>query len=501
MAGQPDVVIVGSGIGGATLAAGLAPSGAAIAILEAGERIADRPENRDQRAIFQRGHFRPKESWYEATGRPFNPGNYYNVGGNSKFYGAVLARYRREDFGAIAHAEGISPAWPFPYEELEPWYCLAEEMYQVRGAVGQDPTEPPHSRPYPFPPVPDEAPIAEVRARLKRAGVHPYSLPLGVDLKRWLGRRRTPWDAHPHADDGKMDAESAALSQALRHDNVTLLTGCRVTRLEAAAGGRIAAVHYREGGAEHVLRPRLVVLSAGAVQSAVLLLRSADSRFAGGLANRSDQVGRNFMNHNASAVLAVSPTFRNTSVYQKTFGFNDFYLDDGNGGPPLGNVQLLGRVSGAILKSSLRLVPEALLERVAAHAVDFYAMSEDVPHPESRVMVDGERIVLKWQRTNWNAHLMLVAKLKSVLKAAGFPVVLSRAFDKRTPSHQCGTVRMGLDPAAAPLDRFCRAWDHANLFVVDAGFLPTSAAVNPALTVAAQALRVADHIRREELSR
>ncbi len=291
------------------------------------------------------------------------------------------------------------------------------------------------------------------------------------------------------------------MSQALRHDNVTLLTGCRVTRLEAAAGGRIAAVHYREGGAEHVLRPRLVVLSAGAVQSAVLLLRSADSRFAGGLANRSDQVGRNFMNHNASAVLAVSPTFRNTSVYQKTFGFNDFYLDDGNGGPPLGNVQLLGRVSGAILKSSLRLVPEALLERVAAHAVDFYAMSEDVPHPESRVMVDGERIVLKWQRTNWNAHLMLVAKLKSVLKAAGFPVVLSRAFDKRTPSHQCGTVRMGLDPAAAPLDRFCRAWDHANLFVVDAGFLPTSAAVNPALTVAAQALRVADHIRREELSR
>ncbi len=183
----------------------------AIAILEAGERIADRPENRDQRAIFQRGHFRPKESWYEATGRPFNPGNYYNVGGNSKFYGAVLTRYRREDFGAIAHAEGISPAWPFPYEELEPWYCLAEEMYQVRGAAGQDPTEPPHSRPYPFPPVPDEAPIAEVRARLKRAGVHPYSLPLGVDLERWLGRRRTPWDAHPHADDGKMDAEIRGL--------------------------------------------------------------------------------------------------------------------------------------------------------------------------------------------------------------------------------------------------------------------------------------------------
>jgi choline dehydrogenase-like flavoprotein len=237
-----------------------------------------------------------------------------------------------------------------------------------------------------------------------------------------------------------------------------------------------------------------VILSAGAVQSAALLLRSADSKFGRGLANASDQVGRNFMNHNSSAVIALSPKFRNRSIYQKTFGFNDFYLSDGEGGPPLGNVQLLGRVSGAILKSSMRAVPEWLLERVSAHGIDFYAMSEDIPNPESRVSMDGERIVLKWQRTNWDAHLALVARLKRILKSIGFPVVLSQAFDKRTPSHQCGTVRIGNDPAASPLDIFCRAWQHPNLFVVDASFLPTSAAVNPALTVAAQALRVADHI-------
>ena len=497
---QPDVVIVGSGIGGATLAAGLAGTGADILVLEAGERLADRPENRDQRAIFQRGFFRPRETWYEAAGTPFNPGNYYNVGGNSKFYGAVLARYRREDFGVIRHAEGVSPAWPFPYEELEPWYGAAEDMYQVRGRLGEDPTEPPHSRPYPQPPVPDEPPVADVRSRLSRLGLHPYSLPLGLDLDRWLSKGRTPWDAHPHADDGKMDAETVALAQALRHPNVQLKTGARATRLVPAGKGKaIASVVYMENGEERSVSPGLVVLSAGAVQSAVLLLRSTTDRYPKGLANASDQVGRNFMNHNCSAVLAVSPSYRNTSVYQKTFGFNDYYLGDGNGGPPLGNVQLLGRISGAILKASLPLAPEWLLDRLSLHAIDFYAMSEDVPNPESRVTVDGERIVLQWKRTNWDAHLKLVAKLKSVLKAAGFPLVLSRAFDKRTPSHQCGTVRMGADAASAPLDTYCRAWDHPNLFVVDAGFLPTSAAVNPALTIASQALRVADHIAAEDL--
>ncbi|MGQ3278679.1 MAG: GMC oxidoreductase, partial [Shinella sp.] len=235
-------------------------------------------------------------------------------------------------------------------------------------------------------------------------------------------------------------------------------------------------------------------------QSAVLLLRSASDAFPNGLANSSDQVGRNFMNHNSSAVIGVSPFYKNTSVYQKSFGFNDYYLSDGNGGAPLGNVQLLGRVSGKILKANMPSVPEWLLEQVAAHTIDFYAMSEDLPHPESRIMVDRDRIVMKWTRTNWQAHLDLVTKLKGALKKAGFPIVLTRPFDKRTPSHQCGTVRIGNDPTTAPLDIWCRAYDHPNLFVVDASYLPTSAAVNPALSVAAQALRVATHIKSRDLA-
>jgi choline dehydrogenase-like flavoprotein len=498
--GNPDIVIIGSGIGGATVAAGLAATGAEILILEAGSHIADRPENRDQRAIFQRGLFRPKEQWYEADGTAFNPGNYYNVGGNSKFYGAVLLRYRREDFEEIRHREGASPAWPFSYEELEPWYCKAEQMYQVRGALGEDPTEPYHSSGYAYPPVPDEPAIADVRGRLVRKGLHPSSLPLGIDVDRWLTKAKTPWDAHPNCDDGKMDAESAALAAALKHPNVRLQIMSQVKKLETGPGGRIERVVYVCGGETRSVSSKLVILSAGAVLSSVLLLRSANSEFPRGLANSSDQVGRNFMNHNASAVIAISPSYRNTSIYQKTFGFNDFYLSDGAGGPPLGNVQLLGRISGRILKGSLPMVPEWLLERMTAHAIDFYAMSEDVPNPESRVMVDGERIVLQWRRTNWDAHLALVAKLKTILKSIGFPLVISRPFDKRTPSHQCGTVRMGNDPSTAPLDPYCRAYDHQNLFVVDAGFLPTSAAVNPALTVASQALRVANHIATRDLT-
>lgn len=323
---------------------------------------------------------------------------------------------------------------------------------------------------------------------MKAQGLHPASLPLGVDIERWLKKAPTPWDAHPNSDDGKMDAETAALAAALKHRNVTLVTGAKVQRLIAGPDGNsIDSVEYLHDGETKSLRSRLVVLSAGAVQSAAILLRS-------GLANRSDQVGRNFMNHNLTAVLAVSPSYTNDSIYQKTFGLNDFYLSDGEGGPPLGNIQLLGRVSGAILKANMPKVPEWLLEQVSRHAIDFLAMNEDLPLAGSRVQVDGERIILDWQRTNWEAHLRLVTKLKTVLRRAGFPLVVSRAFDRRTPSHQCGTVRMGNDPATSPLDPYCRAWDHPNLFVVDASFLPSSAAVNPALTIAAQALRVAAHI-------
>jgi choline dehydrogenase-like flavoprotein len=491
-----DVLVIGSGMGGATFAAGLAPSGAKILILERGDHLRDSEAARNARAIFQRGVFRPQESWLDGAGQAFNPGNYYYVGGNTKLYGAVLIRYRAEDFAPIAHRDGTTPGWPFAYDELEPWYTRAERLYNVRGVLGFDRTEPHHSAPYPFGPVPDEPAIAAVRRRLTKVGLNPFSLPLGVDIDKWLQRAKTPWDAFPDAGHGKMDAESCGIACALAHDNVELRTAAQVERLIIEADGkRIAGVEVVHCSARTTIAAKIVVLSAGAVNSAALLLRSSET----GIANRSDAVGRHFMNHNSSAVLAIDPRSVNDSIYQKTVGINDFYLDDGHGGPPLGNIQLLGRVTAPILKANMPRAPEWALGLMSRHSVDWYAMSEDLPNAESRVTVDAAQIRLDWKRSNWTTHLALVAALKERLRAAGYPIVLSKPFDRRTPSHQCGTVRIGLDPATSPLDPFCRAYDHPNLFVVDASFLPTSAAVNPSLTIAAQALRVAYHVAKADL--
>lgn len=496
-----DIAIVGSGMGGATLAAGLAGCGARVTILERGVQLADSPAARDARAIFVDQRFRPAEQWLDGTGTSFNPGNYYHVGGNSKFYGAVLLRYRERDFAALEHADGVSPAWPFAYAELEPWYTRAEALFQVRGATGQDPTEPAHSGPYPHGPVPDEPAIAAVRERLARQGVRPFSLPLAIDVERWLQRAATPWDAFPDTRSGKLDAETAPLAKALQSPDVRLETDALVERLLVAPDGRrIEGIEYRQGGERRRLRAATVVLAAGAVNSAALLLRSATDACPNGVANRSDVVGRYFMNHNCTAVLAVDPRQRNDSVYQKTLGINDFYFDDGRGGPPLGNAQLLGKITAPILKGNLRWAPLPALSWLAAHSVDWYLMSEDLPDAESRVRTDGRVITLDWRRSNLTAHRLLVARFRELFRAAGYPIVLTRAFDRRTPSHQCGTVRFGTDPATSALDPFCRAHDHPNLFVVDAGFLPSSAAVNPALTIAAQALRVADHLARTRAS-
>ena len=480
-------------MGGATLAAALAPSGKRIVILERGERLEHSPQARDDAAIFGRGHFRPDEMWLDGAGKPFNPGNYYHPGGNSKFYGAVLMRYRSEDFTPLRHIEGTTPGWPLSYAEIEPHYQAAENLYQVRGALHQDPSEPAHSGQYNFPPVPDEPAIADLRRRLAATGLHPSCLPLGVDIERWLAHGNTPWDAFPDTCGGKMDAETVGLTLALQHRNVTLQTGSRVTRL-IADGRRVTAVEVLCGGQTSQITAPLIVLATGAVISAAVLLASANAAHPNGLSNASDQVGRNFMNHNLSAVMGLHPLRRNDSVYQKTIQMNDYYLTGGPQGEPLGNLQMLGKISGTMIAADTP-IPRPIARWIARHSVDILAMSEDLPNPESRVFWRNGQITLDWKRSNWQAHLALVAKLKLHLKKAGYPIVISKAFDKKTPSHQCGTARMGHDPKTSVVTPYCRAHDLDNLYVVDASVLPTSAAVNPALTIAALALRTAERIK------
>ena len=491
-----DFLIIGSGIGGATLAYALAPTGANIVILERGEHLKDSHEARDLSAIFKRGHYRSSETWLDARGMAFSPGNFYNVGGNSKFYGAVMYRYRETDFRARELPEGDTVAWPFGYDELEPWYGKAEALYHVRGADGIDPTDPPRTTPFPYPPVPYEPQIADAAERLRRLGLNPAPLPLALDLEKWLARAKTPWDGVPDTHSGKIDAETGPLDQALAHPNVRLITGTHVTHLATdATGKRIEAAHYRQGNEAGKLSAERVVLAAGAVNSSILLQRSEHPKRAGGLANSTDAVGRYFMNHNTTAMITCDLRKKWSTVHSKVFGINDFYLDDDETGLPLGNVQQLGKVSAPILAANIPIwAPEMLLQWFCDRAVDWYVMSEDFPSANSRVYPKGDRIVMDWQPSNLRTHELLVKRMRRVFRQAGYQIILTKPFGNKAPSHQCGTVRMGSDPATAPLDSFCKAYDHDNLWIVDASFLPSSATVNPSLTIAAQSLRIGNHI-------
>ena len=499
MAGGVDVVIIGSGVGGGCIAHVLAPTGARIVILERGRRMPREDRNWDPEAVYADAAYKSDERWTDGSGRSFRPGQFYYVGGHTKVFGATMFRFRREDFCAMEHAGGLSPAWPIEYDTLEPYYARAERLFGVHGEAGADPTEPPRSGPYPHPPLRHNPVIAEVAERLRAQGLRPFPIPSSVqDHAGGACVRCNTCDGFPCRLGAKGDAETCLIDPVLQHGNVALRTEALVVRLLAdASGRRIEAAELADGTQ---VRGDLFVLAAGAVNSAAILLRSVHAKHPSGLANSSGMVGRHYMNHNCTAVMAIRPLRANREPFQKTLALNDFYLGDGEGSPPLGNLQLLGKIMEPMLRGEIRSVPRPVRAWLAAHSVDWYAMSEDLPHPESRVRVRGDgAVVLDWRRSNLAAHKALVAKARRMLRAAGFPIVLTKAFSKDTPSHQCGTVRFGHDPADAPLDPFCKAFDHENLYVVDASFFPSSAAVNPALTVAAQALRAGEHIAATQL--
>jgi choline dehydrogenase-like flavoprotein len=480
---EADVVVIGSGMGGATTALALARRGVDVLVLERGQRLPREPENWSPRAVFAERRYKPDERWLDGAGREFAPGVHYVVGGNTKVYGASLPRLREADFGALEHAEGTSPAWPFTYAQLEPYYAEAERLYRVHGSTGEDPTEPWRSTPFPHPALEHEPYVAELATRLRTQGVRPSANAMGVD-RRPGGTciRCATCDGFPCRLGAKSDAETCALEPALATGHARLETGVRVRRIVTDRSGR-RVDHVLADGVK--ITGAKFVLSAGAVNSAALLLAS-DS-----LANGSGLVGRNFMMHNNAHIVAVDLDRRNDVTFQKTLSVNDWYADGGDGFP-LGTLQLIGKVQGTMMKSAApRGVPRALLDRLARRSVEWLVMSEDLPHRDNRVTVDGAgRIwtarIARGERT----HRRLHARAKELLRAAGYDAVFTQWFDISMNSHQCGTVVAGTDPATSVLDPWCKAHDLDNLWVVDGGFFPSSAAMNPALTIAAQALRV-----------
>ena len=504
-----DVIIIGSGAGGGTLAYRLAPSGKRILLLERGGYVPREKENWDSRAVEVENRYHIKEAWYDRNGDPFHAGTHYYVGGNTKFYGAALIRLRQQDFGQVAHHGGVSPAWPIAYDELEPYYTQAEHLYQVHGLRGSDPTEPPASAPYLHPPLSHEPRIQQLVDDLTRLGHRPFPMPVGVMLDEQNPRksrclRCDTCDGFPCLVQAKADAQVICVDPALEHPNVTLLTDAYVSRLETGPSGReVRQVHVERNGVAETYSGGIVVVSCGAVNSAALLLRSASDQHPRGLANSSDVVGRHYMCHLNSLLLAVSRD-PNPTRFQKTWGLNDFYFPSKDWDYPMGHISMIGKTDANTLRAGApRLAPGWTLEAMADHTLSFWLTSEDLPAPENRVRLDREvRIMLSYTPNNEEGHQRLIAKLKSLLKEIGCHdhlIPMNAYIPARIPlagvAHQNGTVRFGRDPKTSALDANCKAHDVDNLYVVDASIFPSSCAVNPALTIMANALRVGDHLR------
>jgi choline dehydrogenase-like flavoprotein len=507
-----DLIIIGTGAGGGTLALELAPFGKRILLLERGGWLPREKQNWSAEDVFVENRYVPTETWLDKKGESFQPGVHYYVGGATKMYGAALYRLRERDFGELRHHDGLSPAWPISYADLEPYYLRAENLYQVHGARGEDPTEPPSSGPYPKPAVSHEPRIQQLHNDLEKAGYHPFHSPCGIMLEE----KQMPFskcircmdcDGFPCLVHAKSDAEVIGVRPALKFPNVTLMTNARATRLVTnPAGTAVTEVIVDHGGTTETYRAGMVVVSCGAANSARLLLASGSDKHPRGLANGSDQVGRNYMAHNSTAVLAVSKE-PNPTRYQKTLGLNDFYFKGPGSDVPLGAIQMVGKSQAPMFRGEkhiAKLAPLFSLKELAEHAVDFWLSTEDLPNPENRVTLERDGgIRLSYTKSNEVPTKRLYEQLKSMLGQLGMHpehllprnLYLKNELDIGAVAHQAGTCRFGKDPKTSVLDVNCKAHELDNLYVVDTSFFPSIGAVNPGLTAMANALRVGEHLR------
>jgi choline dehydrogenase-like flavoprotein len=510
-----DLIVIGSGPGGGSLAHRLAPTGKRILMLERGGYLPRSRANWDSKTVFVDGAYQAADTWYGNGGETFHPGLHYYVGGNSKVYGSALFRLRERDFGELQHKGGVSPAWPLGYDVFEPYYCDAEALFHVHGQRGEDPNEPWSSKPYAYPPVSHEPRIQALSHTLSSEGLHPFHLPLGILLDEKDGKptptslciRCDAFDGFPCLINAKADAQVMCVDPTLAaHPNFTLLTGAYVSKLETDASGRnVSRVHVTRNGQEERYAADIVVVACGALSSALLLLRSASNTHPHGLANGSDQVGRNYMRHNMSVLMALLKE-ENRTVFQKTLAVSDYYFGSPDWDYPMGLIQMCATSHGEQIRAEevpswLSWVPEMPFEKMAEHSIDFWLQSEDLPRPENRIFYDGDRVVLDVTEGNEEAAHRLKHKLEDLLEPIGAHRHLferSLYLGKNIPiggtAHQAGTCRFGPDPASSVLNLDCRAHEVDNLYVTDASFFPSIGAVNPTLTIIANALRVADRI-------
>ncbi|MEN8444282.1 MAG: GMC family oxidoreductase [Cyanobacteria bacterium J06555_13] len=517
-----DVIIIGTGAAGGTLARVLAPSGKRVLVLERGGFLPKEKENWESREVYGKDRYRTTELWYDKDGNPFRPFTHYFVGGNTKFYGSAHYRLRERDFEEVVHKGGVSPAWPLKYDDFEPYYTQAEKLFDVHGLRNTDPTEPPSDSPFPFPPISHEPHIAKIGEALKEKGLHPAYQPLGLKLNeanRELSEcvRCETCDGFPCMVNAKADGDVNGVRPTMMYPNVTLKTHAKVTRLHTdETGKQITAVETEINGETHLFSADVVVVSAGALNSAVLLLRSANKQHPNGLANSSDLVGRNFMRHKICAIvsLGLKP---NPTVYPKTMAINDYYWGEEGFPYPMGHVQTLGNINEDRAATNSppfipsKLIPMAVFKAAADRTTPWFLMGEDLPDPNNRIYVTGggddnceahsagglkeSKIVLEYTSNNDESFNRLITRWKGLLKSLDpLSILFSTEMTLKDVGHQCGTCRFGEDPATSVLDLNCRAHDVDNLYGVDGSFFPSSAALNPTLTIVANAIRVGEHL-------
>ena len=502
-----DIIIIGTGAGGGTILHKLKDSGKKILVLERGTFMPQEKENWDTDEVFRKERYHTREVWKTNGDEDLHPGTGYWVGGNTKVYGAALLRLREKDFDQVQHHGGVSLEWPLKYNDFEPYYTEAEKLYQVHGKMGLDPTDPYRSGEFPYKEVSHEPRIQELHDDLVKEGVHPFYIPLGVKLNEADAIKSTcircnTCDGFPCLLHAKSDADINCVRPAISNENITLITNAKVLRLNSnALGTEIVSVDVEVVTELTQFTADLFILSAGAINSAVVLLNSTSDIHPNGLANKSSQVGRNFMKHNSMAMIGIS-TKPNPTIFQKTLAVNDFYWGDEEFEFPMGHIQLLGKSNkGMIAADAPFFTPGFVLGEMVSHSIDWWMTGEDLADPENRVTVVDGQVHLDYKENNLVGFERLVDKLKKILYRidSGHSFIPhSLYFTKNIPlaavGHQCGTTRFGTDPASSVLDINCKAHELSNLYVVDGSFFPSSGAVNPSLTIIANALRVGDHL-------
>ena len=492
-----DVILIGSGAGGGTMARDLAAAGRSVLLLERGGAMKLEDQNVAGVELFRKDLYHGQDKWFGPDGDPFSPQTIHALGGNTKIWGAVLERMREREFEGLALQEGPVPDWELRYADLAPWYERAEQLYRVHGVAGADPTAPPRQGPYPAAPRPVEPFLVELRAGLERQGVHPYDLPLS-------------WSES--ALDPSGDAEGFGVDPA-RQAGVIVRENARVWQLHVNPSGReVRGVEAEIAGQRWLFRGDQVVLAAGAIGTPEILLRSATDHHLRGLANGSDQVGRNLMKPQLTAILQLAAA-ANSGRYGRAHGISDYYWGDKNVSFPLGSIHNGGGVlqdalfaeSPPVLSLVTRLLPDFSLEQLARRSISWWAMSAVRPDPHNRVLLRGQNLQVNYVPNNREAHDRLVYRwIDTLQRVEADPLT---AVTRSAPTHPrgeaplsaiggaCGTCRMGSDPATSVVSLEGRCHELANLWIADASVLPSCPSVGIGLTVIANALRIADALK------